>query len=163
LLRALASGTERAYRWFEANVRPEETLILNHPFVLGAKIASENLGIPYVPMMYAPSQLQSVLRPALTKDLPTLQDMSPSQRRRMNWVVERAFVDRVLGPEIHRLRKQLGLPGRVQRILYHWMPSGEQRLGLWPLWFFASPADWTEVFLTGFIFHETDERLDPVV
>jgi len=74
-------------------------------------------------------------------------------------------LDRICGPELNRLRGELGL-APATRIMGRWMHSPQGVLGLFPDWFAPPQSDWpSQLSLTGFPlfdeagFHEMDAGL----
>ncbi|MDB6452031.1 hypothetical protein PII48_24555, partial [Serratia sp. 21NM0010] len=55
-------------------------------------------------------------------------------KRLLLGLIERAFLDRVMAPQLNSFRQELGLPA-VKRIISQWISSPDRVLGLFPQWF----------------------------
>ena len=61
------------------------------------------------------------------------------------WLVDRVFVDPILGTALNRFRRGLGL-APARNILDQHMHAGDLVLGLFPEWFASDPGDWPKHF-----------------
>jgi UDP:flavonoid glycosyltransferase YjiC (YdhE family) len=59
------------------------------------------------------------------------------------WICDKLFVLRLLGPELNKLRGELGLPP-ARSIYNHWLFETDLLLGLFPDWFGPPQSDWPE-------------------
>ncbi|HTF71181.1 MAG TPA: nucleotide disphospho-sugar-binding domain-containing protein [Edaphobacter sp.] len=128
----------------------DNTVIAAHPWVLGARLVQEKHGVPMVTVHISPATLLSAKLPPLHRPFPVPLWLPYSVRSGLIWALERGVLDRILGPDINRLRYELGLP-KVNRIVGRWMHSPQGVLGLFPDWFAPPQTDWPPgVSLTGF-------------
>jgi rhamnosyltransferase subunit B len=126
------------------------TLIAAHPWVLGARLVQEKHGVPLVTLHPSPATLLSAKLPPIHRPFSVPLWLPSSVRSGLFWALERGVLDRILGPEINRLRSELGLPA-VTRIVGRWIHSPQAVLGLFPDWFAPPQGDWPpNVSLTGF-------------
>ena len=128
----------------------DNTVIAAHPWVLGARLVQEKYGVPLVTLHVSPATLLSAKLPPIHRPFRAPLWLPYSVRSGLFWALERGVLDRILGPDINRLRSELGLPA-VTRIVGRWMHSPQGVLGLFPDWFAAPQADWPpNVSLIGF-------------
>lgn len=129
------------YQAFVERFVPGETIIVSNHSGFGGRLAHEHRGVPYVSVYTSPAYTISVVRPH------RYGFWSPSAktplwfRRAYFWIGERLVVDAILGPEINRFRRELGLT--PIRNLLRWLMSPELIIGLFPRWFAEPrPEDW---------------------
>jgi rhamnosyltransferase subunit B len=137
----------------------DETVIVAHPWAIGARLLNEKYGVPLVTLNVSPAIFFSAKKPPVLKKIPIPTYLPYPIRAGLLWVLERALLDRVCGPDINRLRAEMGLPP-VKRIMCRWLSSPQAVLGLFPAWFSEPQSDWpANVSLTGFpLFDEADFR-----
>jgi len=141
----------------------DNTVIAAHPWVLGARLVQEKYGVPLVTLHVSPATLLSAKLPPIHRPFRVPLWLPYSVRSGLFWALERGVLDRILGPDINRLRSELGLPA-VTRIVGRWMHSPQGVLGLFPDWLAAPQADWPpNVSLIGFpLFDQGNLRsIDP--
>ena len=69
-----------------------------------------------------------------------------------------AMLDRMLAPEVNKIREVAGLAG-IRHIYSTWAPSPQKVIALFPDWFAAPPQDWPpQTLLTGFISFDAGEE-----
>ncbi|MEY4561068.1 MAG: hypothetical protein RLZZ618_345 [Pseudomonadota bacterium] len=118
-----------------------DTVMLGSLWAFGARLLSEKQGIPYLSSHVSPSTLLSAISPP-THPRVSLSTRLPLQLRRWGLrLAEHTMVDRLMGPDLNRFRKHLGL-APVQRILSTWIHSPHGVLALFPAWFAPRAADW---------------------
>jgi rhamnosyltransferase subunit B len=116
-----------------------------------------------VTLQVSPSNFLSAKRPPIHKQLRIPLFLPYPVRAGLLWAFERGVLDRVCGPDVNRLRAELGLPP-VRRVMSRWRHSPQGVLGLFPDWVAPPQTDWpARVELTGFpLFDEGEFRtLDP--
>jgi rhamnosyltransferase subunit B len=127
-----------------------DTIIAGHPWAFGARFFQEKFGVPMITLQVSPSTFLSAKRPPIHKQFTIPMALPYPVRAGLLWAFERGILDRVCGPEINRLRKELGLKP-VKRVMGRWMHSPQGVLGLFPDWFAPLQSDWPSgVELTGF-------------
>jgi len=143
-----------------------ETVVVGSLWAFGARLMQEKYGVPYVSVQVSPSTFLSAKVPPVHKRFTIPSSWPVPMRAALFWVIERAIVDRVCGPDLNRVRARMGLPP-VKHILGKWVHSPQGVLGLFPDWFAPPQTDWPpEVALTGFPlfdeaeFRETDNELE---
>src|SRR5258708_5059396 len=103
-----------------------------------------------MPPQVCPVTFVSEKRPRIHKQFTIPMVLPYPVRAGLLWAFERGILDRVCGPEINRLRAELGLKP-VKRVMGRWMHSPQGVLGLFPEWFAPPQSDWpSSVKLTGF-------------
>lgn len=141
----------------------DRTVIVAHPWALAARLIQEKHGVPLVTLHVSPATFLSAKLPPIHKPIPIPLWLPYPVRSGLFWALERGVLDRLLGPDINRLRFDLGLPP-VTRIYGRWIHSPQGVLGLFPDWFAPAQIDWPpNVSLTGFpLFDEgTLRNIDP--
>lgn len=136
-----------------------DTVMAAHPWAFGARLLHEKHGVPLISLQISPSTFLSAKRPPIHKQFTIPMSLPYPVRAGLLWAFDRGVLDRICGPDINRLRGELGLPP-VTRIMGRWMHSPQGVLGLFPDWFAPSQTDWPpNVTLTGFpLFDEADFR-----
>lgn len=126
----------------------------------GPRIAHDRLGVPLATVHLQPGVLRSVHEPPIFPGIDLTGRLWPRwSRRLLFWLIDRAMIDRMLGPVINAFRAELGLPP-VRRLLGGWMNSPQLVLGFFPEWFGRPQPDWPpQLQLTGFpLFDESTVR-----
>ena len=130
---------------------PGETVVAAPYGAFGARLAQERLGVPLATVLLLPNELRSLYRtPVLPKPL-VLHDWVPRFLKRLQfWIMDRFFVDPLVGPETNAFRAELGLPP-VRGFLAHWCFSPDRVIGCFPEWYAPYQPDWPcQTRLTGF-------------
>jgi hypothetical protein len=88
----------------------DDTVIAGHRWAFGARFFQEKYGVPMVTLQVSPSTFLSASGPPIHKQLRIPLFLSYPVRAGLLWAFERGVLDRVCGPDISRLRAELGLP-----------------------------------------------------
>jgi len=143
------------YDQLVANYVPGETVFCAHGMDLASRVLGEKFGAPVANVIFAPSLLWSLY------DSPRLKGafFGPGVPRWLKWLqawtADLLFVQPILGGELNRLRRELGLlpVRRVSR----WLFASEMVLALFPEWFGPRQPDWpTNVRIVGFPLWDSD-------
>ena len=145
-LRSLGSHAvrhmRRVYQLIADRHVPGRTVVIAQPWLFGARIAQEKLGIPLTTVYLQPVLFGSALdRPGL------LGWVSRCGVRLKNIVVEQ-LVDWGLAGAIDSFRSELCMRP-VRRHVLRWWPSPDQVIGFFPEWYSAPQADWPKQTLLG--------------
>ena len=137
------------YDLISAEVVAGETVLVAHTLDLASRLHHEKHGTPVASVHLAPTALRSFHQsPQMFGML--MQSWVPASLRRMQFWLADHVVDRLVGPELNRLRSDLGLPP-VRRMMREWYFSPQLILGLFPEWFAPPQPDWPpQTRLTGF-------------
>jgi rhamnosyltransferase subunit B len=137
----------------------DDTIMAAHPWAFGARLLHEKHGVPLVSVQISPSTFLSAKMPPLHKKFTIPLSLPYPVRAGLLWAFDRGVLDQICGPEMNRLRSELGLPP-VKHIIGRWMHSPQGVLGLFPDWFAPPQTDWPRgVTLTGFpLFDEAEFR-----
>lgn len=123
----------------------------------GARIAQEKLGIPLATVHLQPAMLRSLVDGGRQGRIPMDATVPQAFKRVLMWLVDKAWIDRLLAPPINSFRASLGLPP-VDRILKDYIHSTQLVIGLFPEWFAPIQPDWPQkTRLTGFVLHDGSE------
>lgn len=147
--RSILSFAELMYERIEAIARGGDTVVVASTLALGARIAQDRFGLPTATVHLQPSVFRSA------HDTPVYPGFQMTHwpkplKRLMYRVMDRAFVDPVIAPELNALRRRLGLP-RVRRPFQKWLHSPTCVLGWFPSWYADVQPDWPrQTTLTGF-------------
>ena len=140
LLHGLLVGPMREFhRAIVDEIRPGESAIVAFPLVLGARLAHDQLGVPFVSCQLAPSAFRSVLDPPRTTAMAQPTWMPGFMLRGLFGLLDR-MVDRWTKADVNAYRAELGLA--PARGILSWMDSPQKVLGLFPDWFGAPQDDW---------------------
>jgi UDP:flavonoid glycosyltransferase YjiC (YdhE family) len=144
-------------------VRGRSVVVAAAP-ALGARLASEKLGIPHATVHFYPASIRSLHRPPVTPGF-GLARMLPKQLRPLAYrLLDRLGIDPVLAGPLNRFRLELKLPP-LQHVFESWRDSPELILGLYPSWFGEPQSDWPrQLQMTGFpLYSPAGEDLPPDV
>ena len=143
----------------------EDTVMVGSLWAFSARLVQEKFGIPLVTAQVSPSTILSAKVPPVHKRFTIPEALPDGLKSAILWLIERGVLDRICGPELNRLRGELGL-APATRIMGRWMHSPQGVLGLFPEWFAPPQSDWpSQLSLTGFPlfdeagFHEMDAEL----
>ncbi len=140
LLEIAGSAIRPLYETILDRYVPGETVVVASSLGFGARIAQEAHGIPTATMHLSPCLLRTkygavnigriympAWMPGVIKHLPYR-------------IIDRLAVDRILGPTVNQLRRELRLP-EVHRVMDTWYHSPELVLAMYPKWFAARQPD----------------------
>jgi len=143
----------------------QDTVMVGSLWAFSARLVQEKFGIPLVTAQVSPSTILSAKVPPVHKRFTIPEALPDGLKSAILWLIERGVLDRICGPELNRLRGELGL-APATRIMGRWMHSPQGVLGLFPEWFAPPQSDWpSQLSLTGFPlfdeagFHEMDAGL----
>ena len=141
------------YEFIRENHVRGETVVIAANLAVGARLAAEHLGLPMVSLYVSPMCFRSYVHPP---PLPGL-DLFPGRPRtwmRTLFAIADWRVDRLLGPSLNGLRRELGM-SPVKTIM-DWWHSPQLIVGLFPQWFAPMEAEWPQqTRLTGFPLYDT--------
>lgn len=141
LWQAIAGMLEPVYRYV-ASRRFEDIVVVGSLWALGARIAHERYGIPYLSVQVSPSTLLSAHVPPVHPKFNVSPRMPLSLRKWLWRGIEYLSLDRTCAPAIDALRHKVGLTGTVQRVFSQWLHAPQGVLCLFPDWFAAPQPDW---------------------
>ena len=123
------------------NYVPGETVFCAHGMDLASRVIGEKLGAPVASILFAPGMLWTMHdSPRLKGAL--LGPSAPRWLKRLQFTLaDKFFIRPLLGPELNKLRGELGLRS-VQRIFSQWLFASDLPLGLFPDWFGPRQPDW---------------------
>lgn len=137
---------------------PANTIVVASSLVYGARIAQEKLGVPLVTHHLQPNLIRSVYDPPVTGNTAVPRWWPHWLIRRYYRFLDWAFIDRLLAPEVNRLRSDLSLPP-VKSLFGEWAHSPQKVLCLFPDWFAPPQPDWPpNTEMVGFIRYDGAER-----
>ncbi|MGN7935250.1 glycosyltransferase [Pseudomonas sp. 22447] len=150
LWKTIASTLREQYRLLE-QACDDETVMLGSLWAFSARLLHEKHGIPLVTAQVSPFGFWSAAAPSTHPPGTNLPGFVPYRMKRLLLgLIERAFLDRVMAPQLNSFRQELGLPA-VKRIISQWISSPDRVLGLFPQWFAPVQHDWpAQTVLTGF-------------
>ncbi|MCI0332797.1 MAG: glycosyltransferase [Planctomycetes bacterium] len=129
------------YDLLVANYMPGETVYCGHTMDLASRVVGEKFGAPVANVIFAPGVLWTL------HDSPRLKGalLGPGVPRWLKqiqfWLADTIFVQAILGGELNRLRRELGL-APVRRVFSRWLFASDLVLGLFPEWFGSPQPDW---------------------
>jgi len=143
------------YDQLVANYVPGETVFCAHGMDLASRVLGEKFGAPVANVIFAPSLLWSLYDSPRLKGALLGPGVPRWLKRLQAWTADMLFVQPLLGGELNRLRRELGLlpVRRVSR----WLFASEMVLALFPEWFGPRQPDWpTNVRIVGFPLWDSD-------
>ena len=165
LWQVIASTLKPLYHTLVAEAG-EDTVMLGSLWAFSARLVQEKLGVPLVTAQVSPSTILSAQVPPVHKRFTIPEGLPGGLKSAILWLIERGVLDRICGPELNALRKELGL-APASRIMGRWMHSPQGVLGLFPEWFAPPQSDWpAQLAQTGFPlfdeagFHSIDAGLE---
>ncbi len=125
-----------------------DSVLITNPSILGAGLVHEKFGRPLITVILQPWMIPSSSAPPFMP-IPGLPLRSPRFLHAIFFRLIEFAADRLVGPELNRARRRLGLkPAR--RILHYWF-SKQLVLGMFPDWYGPPQPDWPpQIKLTGF-------------
>lgn len=150
LWQAIAGMIEPVYEYVSAQ-RHDDIVVVGSLWALGARIAHEKHGIPYLSAQVSPSTLLSAHLPPVHPKFNVPEQMPLAMRKLLWRCIERFKLDRTCAPEINAVRRKVGLETPVKRIFTQWMHSPQGVVCLFPAWFAPPQQDWPQpLHMTGF-------------
>lgn len=153
----------------EPQVDQGRTVIIAGALAFGARVFSEARGVPLITMQLQPTVFMSV------DDSPVMMAHGEWLPRAPRWVRRASFglanwqVDRMLGPAVAALRREMGVPGsggKMKGVMRHYWHSPDGVLCLFPEWFSPPAADWPrQAMLLRFPHYDEDDTrpLEPAL
>jgi UDP:flavonoid glycosyltransferase YjiC (YdhE family) len=146
------------YDLLAGNFEPGNTVYCAHTLDLASRIVGEKFGAPVANVLFAPGVLWSQY------DSPRLKGalLGPGVPRWLKqlqfWMSDTLFVQLIMGGNLNRLRRELGLKP-VRRIYSQWLFASDLVLGVFPDWFGPRQADWpANTQLVGFPLWDSDKN-----
>jgi UDP:flavonoid glycosyltransferase YjiC (YdhE family) len=140
---------------------PGRTVIAASSLAFAAQAAHEKLGAPLATIHLSPALFRSDFENPVLPGLFLPPWLPAPLKRAQYWLVDRAMVDRIMGPPLNEFRAELGLPPQ-RRFLRDGIHSPQRVIGLFPDWFAPRQSDWPEqVVLTGFPRYDERDVSEP--
>ncbi|WP_175750782.1 glycosyltransferase [Burkholderia anthina] len=143
-----------------------DTVLVGTLWAFSARLMQELHGTPYVSVQVSPSTLLSAQVPPTHPRLTIPARWPLPVKSALMTLIERQVLDRVCGPALNAVRRELGL-APARRVLGRWLHSTDGVLCLFPDWFAPAQRDWPAHLLqSGFpLFndiaaHDDDPTLD---
>jgi rhamnosyltransferase subunit B len=131
-----------------ASLTDADTVLVGTLWAFSARLMQEIHGVPFVSVQVSPSTLLSAHAPPTHKRLTIPRRLPLALKTGLLSVVEHHVLDKVCGPALNVLRRELGLlPAR--RIMGEWLHSTDGILCLFPEWFAQPQPDWPKPHLLG--------------
>ncbi len=142
--------------------RQEPTTVVGATLALGARVAQDRHGIPLASVHLQPAVFRSLYEGPYIRPVNFSARIPRTLKRFLYWFMDWGVADRVLGPEVNRVRAAVGLPPTSR--LLNWLHSPQLVLGLFPDWYAPRQPDWpANTELTGFpLFDERDISAMPL-
>ncbi len=138
------------YDYLESHYRAGETVLVAHGLDMASRVFQEKHGAPLATLQLAPVGLRSFHASPQLFGMWMTEGVPGWLRRLQYWLADRLVLDRWVGPELNKFRKEQGL-SPVRGIFREWYFSPQLVLGLFPEWFAAPQPDWpVNTRLTGF-------------
>ena len=138
---------ERQYRLLSGIASEGDAVLVANPGVFAAGLVHETQGCPLASLLLQPGLLPSISAPPVMPmaNLPRW----PKPLVRLFWRVLDGVGDRLVGPELNRIRAGIGLKP-TRRLFSNWL-SRQLVVGMFPEWYGPPQTDWPEAIrLVGF-------------
>jgi UDP:flavonoid glycosyltransferase YjiC (YdhE family) len=119
----------------------DETVFCAHGLDLASRVAGEKLGAPVASIIFAPGLLWTLYDSPRLKGALLGPRVPRWLKREQFWAADVLFVQPLVGGELNRLRRELGL-APVRRVFSRWLFDTDLILGLFPDWFGPRQPDW---------------------
>lgn len=144
-LRWTAESAAQAVDYLEQRRTRYPTMLVGSPLSFGMRLIAEKYQVPSATLVLSPYVLRSVMASPVVPPL-FLHDWMPKWLKRLQfWAADRWGIDRVIGPILGPLRRQLALEPRT-RFLHDWCMGPDLVLGCFPEWFAPVQRDWPCTF-----------------
>lgn len=144
-LRWTAESAVESVAYLEQRRLRYPTMLVGSPLSFGMRLIAEKYQLPSATLVLSPYVLRSVMASPVVPPL-LLQAWMPQWLKRLQyWAADRWGVDRVIGPILGPLRRQMALEPRA-RFLQEWCFSPELVVGCFPEWFAPVQRDWPRTF-----------------
>lgn len=157
----MAGVIDQTYEISAQAITSPETVILNYPAVFAGKLIHELQGNPLISMVPMPWMLLSRVTPPKLAGPLNLPRITPPFLVTAYWHLLEILADRLVGPSVNKLRKQLGMH-KISSIP-KWSYSDRLTLGMFPDWYAPRQPDWPEsTEMVGFArFDGSDQKQIP--
>ncbi|WP_321821084.1 MULTISPECIES: glycosyltransferase [unclassified Burkholderia] len=118
-----------------------DTVLVGTLWAFSARFMQELHGTPYVSVQVSPSTLLSAHVPPTHPRLTIPARWPLPVKAALMTLIERQVLDRVCGPALNAVRRELGL-APARRVLGRWLHSTDGVLCLFPDWFAPAQRDW---------------------
>ncbi|WP_175654299.1 glycosyltransferase [Burkholderia ambifaria] len=118
-----------------------DTVLVGTLWAFSARFMQERHGTPYVSVQVSPSTLLSAHVPPTHPRLTIPARWPLPVKAALMTLIERQVLDRVCGPALDAVRRDLGL-APARRVLGRWLHSTDGVLCLFPHWFAPAQRDW---------------------
>ncbi|WP_175804463.1 glycosyltransferase [Burkholderia ambifaria] len=118
-----------------------DTVLVGTLWAFSARFMQERHGTPYVSVQVSPSTLLSAHVPPTHPCLTIPARWPLPVKAALMTLIERQVLDRVCGPALNAVRRDLGL-APARRVLGRWLHSTDGVLCLFPDWFAPAQRDW---------------------
>jgi rhamnosyltransferase subunit B len=133
-----------------ATLTDADTVLVGTLWAFSARLMQEVHGVPLVSVQVSPSTLLSAHAPPTHKRLTIPRRLPLALKAGLLRMVEHHVLDKVCGPALNALRRELGLLP-AERIMGDWLHSTDGILCLFPEWFAQPQPDWPKPhLLSGF-------------
>ncbi len=149
--RYLIDLTPRILAAIEAQIVPENTVLVGSTLSLATRLAQERHGLPAVMVHLAPHCFLSAHAFPITSARPLPDWMPLWARRALLTVIDRVLIDATCAKSLNSVRASLGLPP-VRSVMRRWLHSPDLTIGAFPTWFAMPQPDWpVSAIATGFL------------
>ena len=140
--RVLRKHMRDAYRLLVERIQQGPAVLVGSTLAYPTRCAAEVHRLPVATIHLQPSVIRSLLDPpVLGGPYPLPRWLPRSWIAALWWLLDRCYIDPLLGGALNSLRTELGLTP-VRRVLDQWLHQADLVMGLFPDWFQPRPADW---------------------
>jgi rhamnosyltransferase subunit B len=120
----------------------QNTLLIGSTLALGARLAQEKLGLPFVSVHLAPTLMLSGHDMPQSPTFPLPSWTPPAIKSAFIRFLERVLLDPICLSSLNSLRAELELPPLPGRVFTKWIHSSDLVIGAFPEWFSGAQPDW---------------------
>jgi rhamnosyltransferase subunit B len=116
-------------------------VLIANPGLLAGRLVHDKLGVPLASIVLQPWMIKSSIEPPVMPAGLTLPRWAPKPMASAYWRSINGVIGLLVGPELNRLRRSLGL--RAVQQIPEWWFSPDLILALFPDWFGVPQTDWS--------------------
>jgi rhamnosyltransferase subunit B len=130
----VGEGIEGHYRWLEENFDPSKTILVSHMLDFAGRVYRDrHPECRQATVLLSPSVLRSIQDPPRLTSF-GLEKRLPPMLVDLLYRVGDAWIDRLAGKHVNRLRASVGL-GKIKRVANRWWHSPDLSIAMFPNWF----------------------------
>ena len=144
---------EQQYKIVKAVAETPEAVLVAYAPVSAARMVHETTGVPLASVVPMPWMIPSSIEPPTLAGILNVLNKLPGPLRTLYWRFLESVADQLMGRDVNRLRKSLGLT-KIRRVV-RWAYSPQMTIAMFPDWYASAQADWpTNTHIVGFSMYD---------